>query len=66
MRFFAALLCLLLAIACTPGAPPAEPTVEAPLIVEPILLEPILSEERVEPCVTGDGDGIGGTGCPVD
>ncbi len=56
MRFIAALVCLLFAIACTPAPPPAEP----------ILEEAILSEERVEPCVTGDGDGIGGTGCPVD
>lgn len=61
MRSLAALLCLLSALACTPLSPPVEPIIEAPIIVDPVIVE-----ESVDPCATGDGDGIGGTGCPVD
>ena len=62
MRLCAALLCLLVSVACTPARPPAEPIIEAPVIVE----EAVIVEERIDPCAAGDGDGIGGTGCPVD
>ncbi len=56
MRFFAALMSLFSVIACTSALPPAEPIIEDPVIID----------ATTEPCVTGDGDGIGGTGCPVD
>ena len=46
-------------------------TVEvAPVYVEPIVAEPVAPEptarvEECDPSIVADGDGIGGTGCPV-
>ncbi|TDT75049.1 hypothetical protein BDE40_1774 [Litoreibacter halocynthiae] len=41
------------------------------VIVEPVLAEPAVAEagapnSKLEACVPGEDDGIGGTGCAVD
>lgn len=62
-------LALVLALAgialagCAPRAPlPA--TVEAEIAAEPASGAPARAPETLE-CTPGDGDGIGGTGCPA-
>ena len=52
-------LILALLAACT--------ATEEVILIEPIMEEPMVSPDPVEPCDTGDDDGIGGTGCaPVE
>lgn len=64
MRLIFALPLLLLA-ACSPVLREAEPS---PVVVEeePVLVEAEAGAALGSACVTGDDDGIGGTGCQVD
>ena len=60
MRLIAgfALLCLL--AACANPGPLAEPVLDAPVITEEAV-----SAAPEPACLPGEGDGIGGTGCPI-
>ena len=62
MRVLLVIVGVVLAGCAAPEAP--APEMAEPVIVEPVAPETGLRTETCDPMVVGDGDGIGGTGCP--
>ena len=62
-RVAEAVLALALA-AC--AMPEEEVVIVEPVLAEPMAVESAASKAKIEDCVPGEDDGIGGTGCSVD